>query len=158
MEKTMATRYITVPNGPPGATWQKQDTVYRGHDALSLSIHDLTKVGPAIDSAYAHGVIDVTELTFRAINTTAARDEVLRAAAKDARAQATLIAEANGAKLGRLLGVSTEPDARMDPFGQTLSLRDAVMSNSASSGTRVLAAEIPLGATVYARWELVPAQ
>jgi uncharacterized protein YggE len=156
MEKTLATRYVTVPNGPPGATWQKQDTVYRGHDALHLSIHDLAKVGPAIDSAYAHGVIDVTDLTFRAIDLTHARDQVLRAAAKDARAQAVLIAQANGTKLGRLLGVSTEPDARMDPYAQTLSLREAVAATGSSAGTKVFAPEIPLSATVYARWELVP--
>jgi uncharacterized protein YggE len=153
MEKTTATRYVTVPNGPPGATWQRQDTLYRGREALNLRIHDLSKVGPAIDSAYSHGVIDITELTFRAINTTATRDEVLRAAAKDARAQAALIAEASGVRLGRLLGISTEPDARLDPYGQAVSFRDAA-AGAVSMGTKVLAPSITIGATVYARWEL----
>jgi hypothetical protein len=156
MEKTYANRIVTVPNGPPGATWQKQDTVYRGHDALRLSVHDLSKVGPAIDSAYAHGVVEVSELTFRATNTTAARDDVLRAAAKDARAQAVAIAEATGAKLGRLLALSTQPDARLDPYAQAIAIRDASVSTGSSSGTQVTAPVIPLAATIYARWELIP--
>ncbi len=156
MEKTFATRYLTVPNGPPGATWQKQDTLYRGNDALTLRVHDLSKVGPAIDSAYAYGVVDVGELTFRATNTTAARDDVLRAAAKDARAQASAIAEASGAKLGRLLGLSTEPDARLDPYAQAISLRSAGVDAGEAVGTRVAAPSISLGATVYGRWEVVP--
>lgn len=156
MEKTFATRYMTVPNGPPGATWQKQDTLYRGNDALTLRVYDLSKVGPAIDSAYAYGVVDVSELTFRATNTTAARDEVLRAAAKDARAQAIAIAEASGVKLGRLLGLSTEPDARLDPFAQAISLRSGAGVEAGGGGTLVTAPSISLGATVYGRWEVVP--
>lgn len=158
MEKTFATRYVTVPNGPPGATWQKQDTLYRGNDALTLRIYDLSKVGPAIDTAYAYGVIDVGELTFRASNTTVARDELLRAAARDARAQAIAIAEASGAKLGRLLGLSTEPDARLDPFSQAISVRSGSVDGAAATGTRVAAPSISLGATVYGRWEVVPVQ
>ena len=157
MEKTFTNRIVTVPNGPPGATWQKQDTVYRGHDALRASIHDLSKVGPAIDSAYAHGVVEITELTYRATNTTLARDEVLRAAAKDARAQAIAITEATGAKLGRLLSLSTQPDARLDPYAQALSMRGASVTTGQPDGTQVTAPVIPLAATIYARWELLPA-
>lgn len=159
MEKTFANRTVAVPNGPPGVTYQKQDTIYRGHDALRASIHDLSKVGPVIDAAFAHGVVEISELTYRATNTTAARDDVLRAAAKDARAQATAIAEASGARLGRLLSLSTQPDARLDPFSQTLSLRDAVTTRqSVDGGTQITSPALPLAATIYARWELVPAQ
>lgn len=152
MEKTYATRQVTVPNGPPGAVWQMQDTLYRGHEALYLRIHDLAKVGPAIDSAYAYGILEIGDLTFRGSNTSRARDEVLAAAARDARAQAATIAQASGVRLGRLLGLSTEPESRYDPF-EGITLRGADASGQ-PVGTRVVAPSITVAATVYARWEL----
>jgi uncharacterized protein YggE len=154
IEKTFANRTITVPNGPPGAVWNKQDTVYKANDVIQARVRDLARLGAIVDTALAYGIIQIPNLTYSATNTTATRLEVLRLATQDAQAQAKAMAEASGGRLGRLLSVSTQDDGRGTMMENLLSVRGSVDQ----TGTQIVRPQVAVSVTVYARWELVSPQ
>ncbi|MBA3554591.1 MAG: SIMPL domain-containing protein [Gemmatimonadales bacterium] len=103
------------PPGAKGNAYVIQDTSYRARDVLELHIHDIRRVGPAIDTMLALGITDITGPQFVATNTAGAREAALREATAGARRQATAIAEASGMRLGPILSLSSSP-AHDDEF------------------------------------------
>ena len=147
-------KYQRVPPGYVGDVPYTQDTTFRAYDAMQVRIRDLSKIGPVIDTAMAHGILDISQVSFGATNVDGDQKEALRAATVDARAQAEIMAKASGVQLGRLLSISTEAPARSNTDW------DAVITTSFSEagvgdrGTRVILPLVPVSSTVYATWEL----
>lgn len=133
-----------------------QDTTYRAYDAIEVRLHDLRKVGPAIDTALAHGVTDVSGIRFAATNIGAAQEAALEEATRRARRQAQAIAEAGGSHLGRILSLGTEPDRGYGgyPFSGLDGVVITANGSTGGSGTQVIEPQIPVRVTVYGRWEL----
>ena len=129
------------------------DTTYRSTDAIEVRIHDLTKIGPAIDSIFALGITEISPVSFRATDVSAAQEAALREATERARRQATAIAEAGGGRLGRtiLLSSAAENDNRYRGF----SLAQVSVTGGAGQGTDVVAPTVTVSVTVYGRWELM---
>lgn len=158
IEATTSSRYEArqVTSASPVTSVQIIDTVYRAFDAIEVRIHDLSRVGSVIDSALAHAVTDISNVRFSATPTPAVQEAITREATAIAIRQAQAMASASGMRLGRLLGLSTQPEVRYD--------RDvfASLSEAASAGnydpgaTTVVQPSIPISITVYGRWEVLP--
>jgi hypothetical protein len=157
-----AERLVPGPNDPLyRPTMRVQDTVFTSSDAVEARIHDLRKVGAAIDVALAHGATNISPIRFSAQNVSAAQDDALREATQRARRQAEIIAAAAGVQLGPVLGFSTERDAAGvmyggDPFGLSQVVgTGADMRGDAGPGTEVVQPSVPVRVTVYGRWRLI---
>lgn len=146
-----ATRHIPPPPGTSGPTLMQQDTAYRAHEVLEVRIRDLSKVGSVIDVALGLRITQISGIRFSADKTGSAREEALREASLNARKQAETIAEASGAKLGRIISLSTQPgyDERLN--GVEVMLR----GNEAGARTKIVEPLIPVTVNVHGRWELV---
>ena len=143
-------RYFPPPAGVLGPGTRVQDTLYRATDAIEVRVHDLTKVGPAIDAALALGITDISSIQFTATHTDSTRADALRDATIAARRQADVIARAAGAHLGRTLALSTTPD--YDFGGTVMSVASA---RGGSNQTDVVQPMIPVNVSVTGRWELI---
>jgi uncharacterized protein YggE len=73
--------------------------VYRG---ITVTLHKLPLVGKAIDAAIGAGVTDIGGVTFGVSNRKAQQVQALRAAVRDARAQADAMAAAAGLHVTRI--------------------------------------------------------
>lgn len=129
-----------------------QDTTYRAHDAIEVRIRDMRKVGAVIDSAFAHGILEIPGIRFTATDFAAAHDAAAREATELAREQANAIAQASGGRLGRTLWLSTSAD-----YGEGGASRGMTMESAGMRGqsTEVIASSIPIRVTVHGRWELL---
>jgi len=78
---------------------------YRAVNTVTVTTTDVDAVGGLIDTATAAGVNRVASLVFDATDTDTARREALAAAVRQARGEATAIADALGVPLGRVLKV-----------------------------------------------------
>ena len=145
-------RYIPAPAGRLGPGTRVQDTLYKATDAIEVHVHDLTKVGPAIDTTLALNITDISNIQFFATNTDDARADALREATVSARQQAEVIAKADGARLGRTLSLSTGYD-----YGDGLVVSGASVRGGTSS-TEVVQPLIAVKVTVTGRWELIDKQ
>ena len=152
MQPVPTTRYVPVPNTP--SQRPVIDTTYRARDAVEVRFHDLRRIGPAIDSAFAHGVTEMSGIRFLATNTEAIRDDLLREATRRARRQAEIMAEAADGQLGKTLSLSTE--ATRESYNPFFDLSVVTtMAAGDGRGTEVVQPTIPVRVTVSARWELV---
>lgn len=139
----------------PGDPWcdQVPDTNYRANDRVEIRIHDLKRVGAVMDTLLGRGLTDISEIQFSAGDITAARDQAVRLATAQARAQAEAVAASSGMQLGRVLLLTTQPDyPDQSAILDGVSIRGA----SATSGTVVMRPSISVSVTVYGRWELIP--
>jgi uncharacterized protein YggE len=129
----------------------QQDTAYRAHEVIEVRVRNLAKVGPVIDVALGLRITQIQGIRFSASKTEAAREEALREASVNARRQAMTIAEASGAKLGRILLLSTQPG---HDEGYTLS-EITLRGTEGRTRTEIVEPQIPVTATVHGRWELL---
>ena len=140
----------------PGDPWcdQMPDTSYRANDRVEIRIHDLKRVGAVMDTLLGRRLTDISEIQFSAGDLTAARDQAVRVATTQARAQAEAVAAAGGMQLGRVLLLSTQ----LDYSDRSAIIIDGVSlrATSATVGTVVMRPSIPVSVTVYGRWELIP--
>jgi uncharacterized protein YggE len=131
------------------------DTSYRAHDAIEVRISNLSKIGAIIDTALAHGVLDISSVQFQSTELAQPREQALRDATTDARRQAEAIAESSGMRLGRVISFSTYAEvSRYSDFGE-LGLQ-ASAGGGDGGGTQVIPRSLPVSMTVYGRWELIP--
>jgi uncharacterized protein YggE len=146
-----ATRHIPPPPGTSGPTLMQQDTAYRAHEVVEVRVRDLSKVGAVIDVALGLRITQISGIRFSAGKTDAAQEEALREASVNARKQALTIAEASGAKLGRIISLSTQPGYDEHRNGVEVMLR----GSEAGSRTKIVEPLIPVTVSVQGRWELV---
>lgn len=142
----------------PGEPWcdQVPDTTYRANDRIEIRIHDLKRVGAVLDTLLGRGVTDISDVRFSAGDVAGARDDAVRAATAQARAQAEAVAAAGGMRLGRVLLLTTQPDYSERDGSALYADGVSLRGESASPGTLIMRPTIPVAVTVYGRWELLP--
>jgi uncharacterized protein len=91
------------PNAAGGAT---QHVQYRVSSNVSVTIHDLAKVGPVLDAAVNAGANSVYGVTFTIQNQNALNNQAYTLAMNDADAQASYLAGLAGVTLGPVISVS----------------------------------------------------
>ena len=143
-----------VPSSDPRSPGiPQQDTLYRASDAIQVRVRDLSKVGAVIDSALAHGILQISNLAFSATTTEGVREELLREATLQAKRQATAIAEASGGRLGSAITLGTDPGPQAGWGPEAITLTAGSIDGGA---TQVIHPSIPVAITVYGRWALLP--
>lgn len=113
----------------PQYDYGKDGRTFRGYQvsrSISVKIRDLAKVGAYLQAATGAGVNEISAVELQSSQSAKFRLQALAAAARDARAQASTLAEALGMKLGAARLVSTVSDAARPP--QPVMMRAMVAS------------------------------
>lgn len=124
---------------------------YRVSNMLTIVLRDITKAGTVIDAAIIAGANELSSLDFSVSDTTLAVEEARELAVFQARAAAEKLAEAAGAKVGRVLSISEENYNR--PLYQS-NARLYAAAESAAVGTPVTAGKSDVSVSVHAVFEL----
>ena len=118
-------------------------------NAITVRLTQLDRVGAVIDAALARGATNVSSVSFDASNTADARRLALADAAAQAKADAATLAKALGGTLGPLIMATTQV-SRPGPYPQMFA------AGRAATETPIMAGDIIVSATVFARWAFVP--
>jgi uncharacterized protein YggE len=79
---------------------------YTASNLVTVTVRDLTKVGPVVDAATGAGATDVNSISFRLSDQTAAETQAREAAVLAARAKADTIATAAGTQISGIISIS----------------------------------------------------
>lgn len=91
-------------------------TGYEARNTVTVTIGDLTKVGPVIDAAAQSGSNDIGGVVFTLRKDRPARDEALALATREAMSKAQVIAQALGGRVVRIVEVQEEGTVRPRPM------------------------------------------
>ena len=121
-------------------------------NVVRVELRNLQQVGPVIDAALSKGANQINSLEFSSSNTDAARHRALGAAIGRARADAEVMAQAAGGRLGQLIELVT-----MDMGPRPVFRADAMMAKAGAAGapTPIEAGELTVRVGVTARWQFV---
>jgi uncharacterized protein YggE len=123
-------------------------TSYQAQNEITVTLHDLSKVGTTIDAATAAGANVTNGITFQLSQGSAALASALREAVADARSQAEVLASAAGASLGDVLAISEGSAGGPVPYAEPAAGRDA--------STPVIPPDVQTSVTVTVAWALQP--
>ncbi|MBT8402350.1 MAG: SIMPL domain-containing protein, partial [Gemmatimonadetes bacterium] len=102
---------------------------YRVQNQVVVTLTDVDRVGPVLDTAVRAGANRVASMSFFAADTRAARLEAIAAATARAREEAEVLAAALGAELGSVLDVRVTGS----PVAQGIMMRGAEMAMAADT-------------------------
>ena len=142
----IATAYVSLmpvydPNGA-------HVTSYQADNQITVTVHDLTKVGSTIDAATAAGANLASGITFQLSHGSPALTSALRQAVADARAKAEVLAAAAGASLGDVLAISEDSGGSPIPYAD---------AGVARPDTPVVPPDVQTTVSVTVAWTLQPA-
>jgi uncharacterized protein YggE len=148
--------YDTIPEATGWRYRPKLDSTYRAREILEVRISNTAQVGAAIDTLLGMRITEISRIRFGIADPYPVQLELLREATVRATDQATAIAAASGARLGRVLYLGTEaPSAGFVRYGFDEMVTTGVEGGTAEVGTEITAPNIPVTVTVYGRWKLV---
>jgi uncharacterized protein len=143
--------YNVGPNYEQGAREMRQ-VGYVAHNAITVRVAQLERIGAIIDAALARGATQVQNVSFESSRADSARRAALAEASAEARADAEAIARAMGGSLGALLDATTSRDypmlARMRSYS-------GVGGGRINEATQITPATLEVQAIVSARWRFV---
>lgn len=142
--------YSVQPNYEPTGQGGSERSGFVARNAITVRLTQLDRVGAVIDAALARGATNVSSVSFDASNTADARRAALADAAAQAKADAATLAKAMGGTLGPLIMATTQVTRPM-PLQQAFPMARAAMAE-----TPIMAGDIMVGATVFAKWVFVP--
>ena len=87
-------------------------TGYEARNSVTVTLVDLTKVGPVIDATAQAGANDIAGISFTLQRDRPARDEALVQATQEAMGKARVIAQALGGRVARIIEVQEEGTMR----------------------------------------------
>jgi uncharacterized protein YggE len=93
-------QYVYEQNVPPRLTG------YQASNQVTVIVHDLTKLGAAVDATVSAGANQVNGISFGLNDPTAAENAARQDAVKALQAKADLYAKATGYRIGRLVSLS----------------------------------------------------
>ncbi|MDQ2936299.1 MAG: SIMPL domain-containing protein [Acidobacteriota bacterium] len=91
-------------------------TGYEARNSVTVTLSDLTKVGPVIDATAQAGANDVAGISFTLRKDRPARDQALAEATREALSKAQVIAQALGGRVVRIVEVQEEGVDRPRPM------------------------------------------
>lgn len=135
-----------------------QPPLIRGYEArntVTVTLGDLTKVGPVIDAATAAGANTVDNLAFTLRRDEPARDQALAQATREALRKAQVLAQALGGRVGRIIEVQEASAGRPIPVYRaeadaavSMRGRAAMQSTPVEIGTLDIRAQVQLVAEI----------
>lgn len=120
---------------------------YIASNMLTITIRNLDTLGAVLDASVADGANTLNGLTFAVADPKPLLDEARKEAVADARAKATLLAEAAGVKLGKIVSI-----AESSAFEPPLPMYKAEL---AAAPVPVVGGEVGMSASVTIFYELV---
>ena len=124
-------------------------TGYEARNSVTVTLSDLTKVGTLIDAASEAGANDISGISFTLRQDRPSRDEALRQATREALGKATVIAQALGGKIARIVEVQEEGTMRPIPiYDQRMEMKAAQASTPIEIGTLEITSRVQLVAEV----------
>lgn len=114
---------------------------YQVDNSISITVRDLSKISQVLDVAMRSGANQSYGLTFASTQRSAAYDTALTEALRDAERKATLLAEAQGKKLGPAISI-------VEGGGIYLEENTKSMAYDSGSGTPILSGTLVVSATV----------
>lgn len=105
-------------------------TGYEARNTVTVTIGDLTKVGPVIDAAAQSGANDIGGVAFTLRKDRPARDEALALATREAMSKAQVIAQALGGRVVRIVEVQEEGTVRPRPMYDAEMVRGMMQQKS----------------------------
>jgi uncharacterized protein YggE len=125
-------QYVYVANQPARLTG------YQASNEVTITVEDLTRLGPAIDAVTAAGANQVNGISFGLKDSTAAENQARLAAVKALGAKAELYAGATGYRVSRLVSLSEgggyEPGPVVRPLMMAAQARVQAIPTTVSSG------------------------
>jgi uncharacterized protein len=95
-------------------------TGYEARNSVTVTLSDLTKVGPVIDATAQAGANDVAGISFTLRKDRPARDQALAEATREALSKAQVIAQALGGRVVRVVEVQEEGIDRPRPMYESM--------------------------------------
>ena len=112
---------------------ENQTPLIRGYEArntVTVTLGDLSKVGPVIDAATAAGANNIDQLSFTLRRDEPARDQALAAATREALRKARVMAVALGGRVGRIVEVQEASVGRPMPIYDMRAMRGGIASKA----------------------------
>lgn len=125
---------------------------YQASNTVTITVHDLKRLGPAVDASVSAGTNQVHGISFGLDDATAAENAARAAAVKALQAKADLYARATGHRVLRLVSLSegggyvAPPPMPMEAF--------AVRAQAKDAGTSVSGGELRVRIDIGAVYEL----
>jgi uncharacterized protein YggE len=125
----------------PQYTYRENQTpLIRGYEArntVTVTLGDLSKVGPVIDASTAAGANNIDSLSFTLRRDEPARDQALAAATREALRKAQVMAVALGGRVGRIVEVQEASSGRPVPIYDTRAARGGFAKTMEAQATPV---------------------
>ncbi len=115
---------LPVPLPPPP---RAHVGLYRVSNTVDVTLHDMSKIGPVLDTAVAAGANNVWGINFGIDKTDAVEAQAREKAVADARSRAQTLAKLQGLSLGPVVSVSEVVGARSGPeMGMPMSFKSSM--------------------------------
>ena len=122
---------------------------YSVSNSVTVTIRDIGKSGGILDQVVSAGANQVTGISFSIADAKSANDSALKSAIAETLAKGTLMADAAGVKLVRVLSVSTADGAPPRPVF-------AAMAMKAAPSVPVMPGQQSVTANATITWEIAP--
>jgi uncharacterized protein len=123
---------------------------YRVTNTVDVTIHDMSKIGPVLDTAVAAGANNVWGINFALDNTDALGAQAREKAVADARSRAEALAKLQGLMLGPVVSVSEVVGERSGPVRPMM----MTFSAAASDGVPVSSGELSYSSQIEVVYSL----
>jgi uncharacterized protein YggE len=120
-------QYAYVPNVPPKLSG------YQASNQVTVSVHDLTRLGAAVDATVSAGANQVNGVSFGLSDPTTAENAAREAAVKALTAKAELYAKATGHTITRLISLSEGGGYSAPPPMPVMMMKREMMADAAAS-------------------------
>ncbi|HEY9403117.1 MAG TPA: SIMPL domain-containing protein, partial [Pyrinomonadaceae bacterium] len=138
---------------------ENQTPLIRGYEArntVTVTLGDLSKVGPVIDAATAAGANNIDSLSFTLRRDEPARDQALAAATREALRKAQVMAVALGGRVGRIVEVQEASAGRPVPiYDMRAQARGGSVASKAMEATPVEIGTLDIRAQVQLVAEII---
>ena len=136
-------------NPAPGSATAPAIVGYNVENMVTVTVHDLSRLGALIDKAAGSGANAMYGVAFGKDNLSAALDKARPLAVADARRKADIYAAAAGAKVGRLMELAEQAGGEPQPLP-----RRVYAAAKGAATTPIEPGQDKLTVTVSARYEL----
>ena len=126
---------------------------YSASVSIELRIEELGRIAELLSAVVDAGATDVGNIVFRSTKMETARHEAIRLAIAAATAEARVVAEASGARLGSLINISTSGGGI-----PRVATSESMMMQKDISPAAVSPKDIVVTASVSASWTLLPSK
>lgn len=125
-------------------------TGYQARNQVTVTVQDMGKIGPLLDTAVGAGANEVSGLSFGIKDPQQAEDQARLDAVKALKAKAELYAQATGYRVARLVSLSEGGGFSPQPFA----LNEVVMTAARKTPTPIAAGDLVVRVQVSAVYEL----